>query len=529
MNLFVHAARLEQENRPFALAQIIESKGSTPRHSGQMLVLADGQTIGTIGGGMVERRVIEEAQAAIEERKPRMFCGRMTRSGENAVGSDCGGAMSVYIDVHGLRPRLMLIGGGHVNRALAHAAAPLGFEIHVGDTFDGNLDPASFPSGSRLKHADTMAALVDSLNIDNNSYVIIATNHLDREALECLIGRPTAYLGMLASKRKTLTFMKDLRESGTPEALLQRVFAPLGYDIGAETPEEIAVSIMAHILQIKNGAAGGLMHEKLHHKRSKLVVMRGSGDIASGVALRLHHCGFKVVMLDLDKPTVIRRSVAFAQAMFDGETEVEGVRGRRAASVDEARMLLEQGIIPVLADEHCQSLAELKPAIVVDAILAKKNLGTHQDMAPCTVALGPGFEAGADCHAVIETNRGHYLGRVIYEGAAQPNTGIPGNIEGHSSLRVVRAPVAGTMKCKVRLGDLVEEGDILAWIDDTPIVAPLGGMVRGLLHDGITVPVGFKIGDIDPRGVRADYTTVSDKARAIGGGVLEAILHLTRG
>ncbi|MGL4892319.1 MAG: XdhC family protein, partial [Aeromonas veronii] len=333
-----------------AMAQIIESRGSTPRHQAQMLVMADGQILGTIGGGMIERLVIEEAMAAIAERKPRIFHGRMARNGEHAVGSDCGGAMSVYIDVYGLRPRLVLIGAGHVNRALAHAAAPLGFDIHVGDCFEGSLNPDHFPTGTHLKQADTISAVIEALAIEPANFVIIATNHQDKEALERLINRPLAYLGLLASKRKVQTFTQALRQQGVSQEQLQRLHAPIGYNIGAETPEEIAISILAELLQVKNGKSGGLMQDDVRLKRDQLVVMRGSGDIATGVALRLHNAGFKVVMLDLDKPTVIRRTVAFAQGMFDGETSVEGVSAKRVESVEQAFEQLDRGIIPLLVD-----------------------------------------------------------------------------------------------------------------------------------------------------------------------------------
>ena len=528
MNLFAHAARLEQENVPFALAQIIESRGSTPRHRAQMLIQADGQIVGTIGGGMVERKVIEEAIEAIAERKSRIYHGRMARNGEHAVGSDCGGAMSVYIDVYGLRPRLVLIGAGHVNRALAQAAAPLGFDIHVGDCFEGSLNPDIFPAGTHLRHGETMSATIEALAIEPTDFVIIATNHQDKEALERLITRPLAYLGLLASKRKVQTFTQALRQQGVSQEQLQRLHAPIGYNIGAETPEEIAISILAELLQVKNRKPGGLLQEDVRLTRDKLVVIRGSGDMATGVALRLHHAGFKVAMLDLPRPTVIRRSVAFAQAMFDGHAEVEGVRAERVDSPEQALDTLARGIIPVLADPECHSLTELKPRFVIDAILAKQNLGTHREMAPITVALGPGFEAGRDCDVVIETNRGHHLGRVIYQGYAQPNTGIPGVIDGHSERRVLRAPVEGVMEGLCRLGDLVKEGDPIARVGATPVFAPLSGMVRGLLSDGIAVTPGFKIGDIDPRGERADFTTVSDKARAIAGAVLEAMMHLAQ-
>lgn len=528
MNIFAEAARLESENHPFALAQIIESRGSTPRHSGQMLVMADGTAIGTIGGGMVERKVIEEAIAAITERKARIFHGRMARNGENAVGSDCGGAMSVYIDVHGLRPRLVLIGAGHVNRAIARAAMPLGFDVHVADTYAASLEPSLFPEGVHLVHADSYGEVIDKLKITEDHFVIIATNNQDREALDRLITKPVRYLGLLASRRKVQTFTQALRQNGVHEDDLARLYAPIGYNIGAETPEEIAVSIMAEVLQVKNLAAGGRMKDDVRLTRDKLAVIRGAGDISTGVALRLFHAGFQVVMLDIAKPTVIRRSVAFAQAIFDGETKVEGVTARRAANAAEALAVINRGEIPVLIDGECASLEELRPRFLIDAILAKQNTGLRKEMAPITIALGPGFNAGQDCDAVIETNRGHYLGRVIYQGAAQPNTGIPGNIGGHTTRRVIRSPASGVMRCHVKLGDLVREGDVIAHVGEAPVISPLPGMVRGLLSDGLNVPEGFKIGDIDPRGPQADYTTVSDKARAIGGAVLEAMMKLNR-
>lgn len=526
MNIFTEAAKLEEQNRPFALAQIVDSRGSTPRHSAQMLVHQDGSIVGTIGGGMVERKVIDEALLALQERKPRMFHGRMARNGADAVGSDCGGAMSVFISVHGLRPRLVLIGGGHVNRAIAQGAALLGFDIAVADVYRESINPDAFPPSVQLLHADSFTAAVDALEIRPDNFVLIATNNQDREALDKLIEQPVAWLGLLASRRKVQLFMRQLREKGVGEEHIARLHAPVGYNIGAETPQEIAVSVLAEILQVKNNAPGGLMMRTAHPSGHQRVVIRGAGDIASGVALRLFHAGFKVIMLEVEKPTVIRRSVAFAQAVFDGEMIVEGVTARLATSSAEAAALAERGFIPILVDPAGSLIDALKPVCVVDAILAKQNLGTRKDMAPVTIALGPGFSAGEDCHAVIETNRGHWLGQVIYAGCAQENTGIPGNIMGHTARRVIRAPAAGIMRARVKLGDLVEEGEVIAWIGENEIKAPLSGMVRGLLSDGLAVVGGFKIGDIDPRGETADFTSVSDKARAIGGGVLEALMML---
>jgi len=260
---------------------------------------------------------------------------------------------------------------------------------------------------------------------------------------------------------------------------------------------------------------------------NKLVVIRGAGDIATGVAVRLYHCGFQVVMTDIALPTMIRCSVSFAQCLYDTSKEVEGITAVKANNIDEIQPILSEQKIPVIIDPDLAILKSLKPTYLVDAILAKSNIGFKKELAPITIALGPGFNAGQDCHAVIETNRGHYLGRVIYTGFTMENTGVPGNIAGYTYQRVVRTPCTGIMQSCVRLGDIVQEGDTIAHIDATPVYAPLSGMVRGLLNNGLRVEKDFKMADIDPRGLKADYTTVSDKARSIGGSVLEAMLHLS--
>lgn len=233
--------------------------------------------------------------------------------------------MSVYIDVHGLRPRLILIGAGHVNRAIANAAKPLGFDIHVADIYPASLDPVLFPVGTTLVHGETFPAAIDKMNIEPANFVIIATNNQDCEALNVLIEQPLCYLGLLASRRKVQTFTQQLRQRGVDDDKLARLHAPIGYNIGAETPEEIAISVLAELLQVRNQSAGGLMKNDIRLTRDKLVVIRSAGDIATGVALRLYHAGFQVIMLDIAQPTAIRRTVAFAQAMFDGKTCVEGV------------------------------------------------------------------------------------------------------------------------------------------------------------------------------------------------------------
>jgi xanthine dehydrogenase accessory factor len=207
---------------------------------------------------------------------------------------------------------------------------------------------------------------------------------------------------------------------------------------------------------------------------------------------------------------------------------VEGVVARRVEDVAQARALLLEGVIPVLIDPGASVVRKLKPTVVVDAIIAKRNTGTKITDAPVVVALGPGFTAGLDAHAVIETNRGHDLGRIISEGQAAPDTGIPGPVMGYASERVVRAPGEGVFRGVKAIGDKVEAGDVVARAGDQPVLAPISGVLRGLLADGLVVKEGMKVGDVDPRGVRGHCFTISDKARAIGGSVLEAILYLLR-
>ena len=258
-----------------------------------------------------------------------------------------------------------------------------------------------------------------------------------------------------------------------------------------------------------------------------LVLIRGAGDLASGIALRLFRSGLSVAMTDLPRPTAIRRTVAFSEAIVHGETEVEGVVARRVETAAEALETLKKGTIPVLADPECTCRYELNPDVVVDAILAKRNLGTMIADAPIVIGVGPGFTAGTDCHAVVETMRGHTLGRVIYVGNALPNTNIPGLIGGFAGERVLRAPADGTFSAAASIGDVVSEGDTVGFVAGLPMKCTISGVLRGLIADGTTVHRGMKSGDVDPRGEVSYCQTASDKALAIGGGVLEAILHLS--
>lgn len=257
------------------------------------------------------------------------------------------------------------------------------------------------------------------------------------------------------------------------------------------------------------------------------VLIRGAGDIASGIALRLHRAGMQVVMTDLPAPTAIRRTVCFSQAILLGEMTVEDVTAHRADSVEEAESLLRRGLIPVLADPDCACRAQLRPDALVDAILAKRNLGTKIDDAPVVVGIGPGFTAGEDCHAVVETMRGHTLGRVIYQGSALLNTNIPGLIGGYAGERVLRAPDDGIFHTVLDIGAQVKSGDVAGQVNGKPMVCTIDGVLRGLLADGTPVFKGMKSGDVDPRCKPEYCTTASDKALAVGGGVLEAVLNLS--
>ena len=256
-----------------------------------------------------------------------------------------------------------------------------------------------------------------------------------------------------------------------------------------------------------------------------MVIIKGAGDIASGIALRLFHCGYKIIMTDLPNPTSIRRTVCFSQSIIDKKITVEDVTAEYAENPKKALDIVEKGNIAVLADEKCEILKSIKPDVLVDAVLAKKNTGTSITDAPAVIGVGPGFTAGKDCHFVVETKRGHTLGRVIDNGSAIPNTGIPGNIEGFTWERLIQAPKDGIFTQKAKIGDIVKKGNIVGYVDDEPVFALIDGVLRGILPTGTRVYKGMKSGDVDPRGNIENCYTVSDKALSIAGGVLEAILR----
>lgn len=258
-----------------------------------------------------------------------------------------------------------------------------------------------------------------------------------------------------------------------------------------------------------------------------IILIKGAGDLATGIAYRLKKSGFDIVMTEINKPTTVRRTVAFSQAVFDNEIVIEGIKGVKVNNINEIYKKIKEGNIPIIIDENAEIIKELKPDVVVDAIISKKNLGTSIEDAPIVIGVGPGFEAKVDCHLVVETKRGHYLGKVIEEGSAIPNTGVPGDIGGYTKERIIRASSNGKINPVVEIGDFVKKGDVVAYIDGVEVLAEIDGIVRGMLQEGIEVFKGMKSGDIDPRCEKDHCFTISDKARSIGGGVLEAIMYMS--
>lgn len=268
-------------------------------------------------------------------------------------------------------------------------------------------------------------------------------------------------------------------------------------------------------------------------RENQWIFVRGGGDIATGTIYKLHKSGYPVLVLEIENPSAIRRQVAFSEAVYDGESQIEGVTCVRVENFEQAKVVAKEGKIPLLVDGKCDILKEVTPWAVVDAILAKRNLGTNRAMAKKTIGLGPGFVAGEDVDLVIETMRGHNLGRIIESGMATPNTGVPGMIAGFGKERVLHANCDGTLYGRVKIGDTVQKGQVIAVIQDgekeEAVRASLTGLVRGLIRDGYPVTKGFKIADIDPR--QSEYKncfTISDKARCIAGATLEALLYLEK-
>jgi len=269
-------------------------------------------------------------------------------------------------------------------------------------------------------------------------------------------------------------------------------------------------------------------YNKLLLTKSKTVIVRGGGDLATGAVQKLHRSGFYTVVLETENPSAIRRTVCLSEAVYEGMYRVEDITAKLVHNIDEIYDCFLQDIVPVMVDPQGESISQIGAVAVVDAIIAKKNTGTNRGMAPVTIALGPGFKAGDNVDIVIETMRGHNLGRLLRTGSSLPNTGVPGEICGISSERVIYSPSEGVLSAKKNIGELVIKGETLAEVSDVPVYAPIDGLLRGIIKNGYVVHKGMKIADIDPRASEiGNHTTISDKSRALGGAVLEALLWET--
>jgi len=549
MSLLARADDLLGRGEPVAMLTVVATSGSAPREVGTRMLVTPDTTAGSIGGGSMEGLAIAAARAVLAGEEPAGVRRYDLEPGGN-TGMVCGGSMEVFVERLRGQPRLVVAGAGHIAAALAPLADRLGYAVTVVDDREDYADEGRFPEGTRVVHGDVGEALADA-PLGAESSVVVATRSgtFDRRAVAAALDGGAGYVGLVASETKGRRVLDGLADDGYDRVALARVRTPVGLDLGGGRPADVALSVLAELHAARHGASGAPMTRL---NLDDLVVVRGGGDLASGVVYRLHRAGFPVLVTEVAQPTAVRRAVAFAEAVYAGETSVEGVVGRHVADVDAAVEALEAGVVPVLVDPDAAVVDALVPAVVVDATMAKgaRDTGTRRDDAPLVVGLGPGFVAvppderadgGTDdepsegwtppgdggpipVDAVVETDRGHELGRVVHDGTASPYTGVPGTREGYTSERVLYAETDGTWSTEVDIGDLVEAGDVVGRVDDAPVTAEIGGLVRGLVHDGVPVSEGTKLGDVDPRGAAVDPTKLSDKALCLGGGVLEAVL-----
>lgn len=525
MTLFDRVDELVEQGRPASMLTIVDKNGSAPRDVGAKMLVTEDEEYGTIGGGTVEGLATDDARDVLRGDADPGVRTYELRPGGN-TGMVCGGSMDVFIDRIRGRSRLYIAGGGHIAVELAELGERLGYDVAVVDDREKYANPERFPEDTDVVHGDYGEILAD-LPMTSETAVAVATRSgtFDQRAVAAALDGGAGYIGVVASETKAEHIFDSLLEEGYSRRELVRVRAPVGLDLGGGGPEDVALSILAEIHRDRYDATG---ERETKHDLDTLVVLRGGGDLGSGVAYRLHQAGFPVLITETSRPTVVRRAVAFATAMYEDTATVQGVTARRVDDVDEALAVLDDDEIPVLEDPNATVIDALEPKIVVDAILAKgkSDTGTRRDLADVVVGLGPGFEAGEDVDAVVETDRGHELGRVIYEGRPRPYDGEPGEREGYTHERVLRAPTEGPWSPSVEIGARVEAESIVGYVDDVPVTTEIDGVGRGLIHDGITVSEGEKLGDVDPRD-DVDYTKISDKALCLGGGVLEAALKLS--
>ncbi len=535
MNAVERAADLAAAGEPAAMLTVVGTEGSAPRNVGTKMVVTAQETYGTIGGGTVEGLAIEAAREVLaREADPGVRTYDLEPGGN--TGMVCGGSMDVFVDRMDAAPLLYVAGAGHIGRELAPLADQVGYDVTVVDDREEYADPEAFPDSVEVVRGDYREEIA-GLPTGEGAAVAVATRSgtFDARAVGAAIDGGAGYVGLVASEDKTDHVLDSLADEGYSRTELARVRAPVGLDLGGGSPADIALSILAEVNADRHGAS---RKRETKLDLDDLVVVRGGGDLGSGAVYRLHRAGYPVVVTEVEAPTVVRRAVAFGAAMYESEVEVEGVVGRAAETPDEVLEVLADGDVPVLADPEADIADELDAAALVDATMVKgrADTGTRRGDADTVVGLGPGFVAGdADADppaefvhpvdAVVETDRGHELGRVVYEGTVSPYDGEPGERKGFTTERVLRSSAAGEWTPTVEIGAEVESGQVVGRVGDEPVKTEIAGLVRGLVHDGVTVNEGAKLGDVDPReGV--DYTKISDKALCLGGGVLEALLRL---
>ncbi|WP_420182902.1 selenium-dependent molybdenum cofactor biosynthesis protein YqeB (plasmid) [Haloarcula sp. KBTZ06] len=525
MSLFERIDELAGQGVPAALLTIVRKDGSAPRDVGDKMVVTDDEEYGTIGGGTVEHLAVQDARSVLSGTDdPGVRTYELERGGN--TGMVCGGEMEVFIDRVRGQARLYIAGGGHISTELAPLAERLGYAVTVVDDREAYADPGQFPDATDVIHGDYGEALGD-LSMGTETAVAVATRSgtFDQDAVATALDDEAGYVGLVASEAKANHVLDSLAESGYARRDLSRVRTPVGLDLGGSGPAAVALSILAEVTMDRHDAAG---ERATRLNLDDLVVVRGGGDLGSGVVYRLQQAGFPVIVTEVEQPTVVRRAVAFGAALYEDEVTVEGVTGQAASDVDEALELLAGDVVPVLVDPEATVADELDAAVLVDAIMAKGKFdtGTRRGDADVVVGMGPDFEAGEDVDAVVETDRGHELGRVFYEGTASEYDGEPGERRGYTHERVLRSPADGNWTPTVAIGDSVTAGDVVGTVDDRPVETEIDGLVRGLVHGGLGVSEGTKLGDVDPRGESVDPAKISDKALCLGGGVLEATLRL---
>lgn len=525
MKVFNDTVDILEKGEQAAMVTVVGKTGSAPRDVGARMVVTPDDEYGTIGGGTVEALAIEAAREVLAGREEPGVREYELDPGGN-TGMVCGGTMEVFVDRIQGPSRLYVAGGGHIGREVAAMADQLGYEVTVVDDRAEFSNSEDFPDGVEVIEGNYGEVLREQpMGADASVAVATRSGTFDGRATAAAIDGGAGYVGIVASDRKAERIVDSLHDEGYSRSELVRVRSPIGLDLGGGTPEDIALSILAEINAVRHDASG---EPTTRLNIDDLVVVRGGGDLGSGVAYRFHQAGYPVVVTEVSNPTVVRRAVAFGAAMYEDDVEIEGVAARRAGDVEEMLTVLEEGNVPVLEDPEADLLEEFDAKVLVDAIMAKgkTDTGTRRGDADVVIGLGPGFEAGADVDAVVETDRGHELGRVIYEGTASPYDGIPGERRGYTHERVLRAPTDGEFESNADIGDLVEAGDVVGSVGTEPVRTEIDGLIRGLVHDGVHVAEGAKVGDVDPRGEDVDPEKISDKALCLGGGALEAALRL---